>query len=157
MKLVFNKHNNKKSMGLFDDVKHTAQDKFELSTVEKYLYLPYYCFIDDGYNGREIGVFFDVYSSFFDGDFDYEYYIDKLMSKHLLHGDFQIDELLDYCVSGINKDHYTKLFIFLVEGVFADGHVDQAEQRKIEVLSKKLHIDEETASKIIDVSMLKYT
>ena len=63
MKLVFNKHNNKKSMGLFDDVKHTAQDKFELSTVEKYLYLPYYCFIDDGYNGREIGVFFDVYFS----------------------------------------------------------------------------------------------
>jgi len=144
-------------MGLFDDVKHTEQDKFELTTVEKYLYLPYYCFIDDGYNGREIGVFFDVYSAFFDGDFDYEYYIDKLMSKHLLHGDVHIDELLDYCISGINKDHYAKLFIFLVEGVFADGHVDKAEKEKIETLSKKLEVDAETASKIIEVAFLKYT
>lgn len=144
-------------MGLFDDLKHTEEDKFELSTVEKYLYLPYYCFIDDGYNGREIGVFFDVYSTFFDGDFDYEYYIDKLMSKHVLHGDRQIEELLDYCISGINADHYVKLFIFLVEGVFADGHVDKAEKAKIEILSEKLKVDQETASKIIDVAMLKYT
>ena len=144
-------------MGLFDDVKHTEQDKFELSTVEKYLYLPYYCFIDDGYNGREIGVFFDVYSAFFDGDFDYQYYIDKLMSKHLLHADAHIDELLDYCISGINKDHYTKIFIYLIEGVFADGHVDKAEKQKIETISQKLNIKNEIASKIVEVAQLKYT
>jgi hypothetical protein len=157
MKLVFSKPKPTNDMGLFDNIKHTEEDKFELTTVEKYLYLPYYCFIDDGYNGREIGVFFDVYSTFFDGDFDYEYYIDKLMSKHLLHGDGENNALLDYCVAGINSDHYTKLFIFLVEGVFADGHVDKAEKKKIETLAEKLKVDKETATKIVEVSMLKYT
>jgi hypothetical protein len=153
MKVIHNDNN--RSKGLFDEVEKTQQDKFELTTVEKYLYLPYYCFIDDGYNGREIGVFFDVYSNFFDGDFDYAYYLNKLMSKQTLHKN-QIDKLLDYCIEGINKDHYTKLFIFLVEGVFADGHVDKAEKAKIETLANKLQVDQDTACKIIEVSQLKY-
>ena len=154
MKVIHNDSNNGPK-GLFDEVEKTQKDKFELTTVENYLYLPYYCFIDDGYNGREIGVFFDVYSNFFDGDFDYAYYINKLLSKQTLYEN-QIDELLDYCIEGINTDHYTKLFIFLVEGVFADGHVDKVEKAKIEKLATKLRVDQETASKIIEVSMLKY-
>jgi len=154
---VIRNQQNKEKKGLFDEVSKTKEDKFDLSTVEKYLYLPYYCFIDDGYNGREIGVFFDVYSNFFDGDFDYQYYIEKLMSKHAAFGNFRINELLDYCIEGINKEHYTKLFIFLVEGVFADGHIDDAEKSKIEKLAKKLRVDDETAAKIVEVSALKYT
>lgn len=153
MKVILNKHKTEK--GLFDEVEKTQKDDFKLTTVEKYLYLPYYCFIDDGYNGREIGVFFDVFSTFFDGDFDYAYYLDKLMSKQALHHN-QINQLLDYCIEGINADHYTKLFIFLVEGVFADGNVDKAEKEKIESLAVKLRVDKETASKIIEVSQLKY-
>jgi hypothetical protein len=134
------------------------EDKFEFERPQKYLFLCYYCFAEGSFGPNETGVFFDFYNAFFEGGISMERFeiLEEFFDLVLQNNEPNKNELIDYCLEGVDKKDYHKIFIYLIEGVFCDGKVNNKEKLKVEHLAKKMSISDELSEKIIDVAILKY-
>ncbi|MEZ4854839.1 MAG: hypothetical protein R2812_00010 [Gelidibacter sp.] len=143
---------------MFDKLETPKEDKFEFEKHQKYLFLCYYCFADGSFGGNETGVFFDYYNAFFEGGISMERFelLEEFFDLVLQNNQQNIDELIDYCLEGVDNKDYKKIFIYLIEGVFCDGKVNEQEKSKVKYLAKKMNIENELSEKIIDVAILKY-
>ena len=140
-------------MGLFDKIK-TGKRPIDLNKEECILFLPYHFYAKGSLDGLEGNVFIGTMQSFLGLDeVDYDSYFnhfDILLQK------YSSEELISHCLEKIGKENHLKLFIYLTEGVLADGALDDDEQKKINYATKLMDIDNEFASKVIDVMIKKY-
>ncbi len=140
-------------MGLFDNIK-TTRKPIDLNEQECYLFLPYHFYAKGSLDGLEGNVFMGTMQSFLKVDeVDYDSYFNHF---DILLKEYTSEELIDHCLDKIDKRQYLKLFIYLTEGVLADGGLDDDEQKKINYATKLMDIDNEFASKVIDVMIKKY-
>lgn len=66
-----------------------------------------------------------------------------------------LEELLTACAAVIPEELRASIFTLAVELVFVDGTVVEPEKRFIDLLQSSLGVDDETATKIVEVMLFK--
>lgn len=141
-------------MGLFDKLKPSERG-IDLSKTECYLFLPYYCYLQNGSSGYESSIFLATNRRFLgDSEIDFDYYIDKFESIIEIN---DIESLISFSVNNISKEDRVPMFIYLMEGIMADSYIDEDEIAKIHIVSQKMNIDSDFEDKVIEVFKQKYS
>jgi uncharacterized tellurite resistance protein B-like protein len=63
--------------------------------------------------------------------------------------------VLPWCAAAIPPELQASVFALAVELVFVDGRVSEREKRFVDALQAALHIDDETAMKIVEVLLIR--
>lgn len=143
-------------MGLFDSYeKKTKINEIDLNEFEAAIFLAYMAYVSVGeLTGLEMNVFMTTVQKFYPNrdEFDFETYyahFDNILNNN------DRKALVSHCVSVIKSDHRETVFTFIVDGVLADGHLTDEEERIIESLKTQFDISNDLASKIIEVMIIK--
>ncbi len=85
-------------------------------------------------------------------DFDFNEAVRKIMSLVEVTGS---KKMIDMCVPLLPEDHKATLYANCIELAISDGDLSKVEQEIAEYLQQAMQLDQETASKIIEVIMIK--
>ena len=142
-------------MGLFSSFSGKREKEIDLTDYEAVVFLAYLLYGKDGnFSGSEVNVFLGTVKKFFpnpDG-FDPDIYFPHFGSLLLAHSK---QDLIAHCVSSISADKYETLFVYLADGVLADGVLTSDEENTMEKLKESFKISDEKAAKIIEVMLIK--
>ena len=65
-------------------------------------------------------------------------------------------EILTASITRLDSNYYKPLFIDVVDLIFSDGLVEEAEKEMLDSISSLMEIPEEFAKKVIEVTSIKY-
>lgn len=152
-------------MGIFDKLfgsdpnagtGFSIDDYSPKSEQEAFVAIMYACLSIDGEMSqpeRDMLARIAVFKKPFFGYYDYVEALFKPSVK--AYTDFGSKTVIDFCVSKISEENKAPLLCFVLDIALSDGVLDDSEKNIIEYLISRLEMDDELASKIIEVMMYK--
>lgn len=144
-------------MGLFDKIFKSTPSEVTYSPKsegEAFIGICFACMAADG-DVAEVEI--DRFSQIivFKKFIDNKKMIDQYKTAHMIHKKIGSKAMIDHAVSSITEERKATLFAIVMELVLSDGILDSGEREIAEYLSESLHLEEETAQKIIEVMLIK--